>query len=899
MYNQLTLPAKDRQISIIRSQLENVRRTVLQVQEIEIELSSKLDYIASGKTLPYEEFKQQRRIVGSNETNNNNQDDDEEEIEINTSDSKNSMVTNENLLDREIRLFISSPFVDMQNERNILVKLVVPQIRKICVERDIIFNFVDLRWGITDAQTAQSTMILMCLRELKRSNLFVGCLGERYGYSISPDKALSSMDEKERQEAFQRALKFASKEFPWINQYSDRSLTEIEMQEILRDETKLKSSWFFLRDPYYIEELPEAERNNYKSENEINAQKLETLKETIENSEYSCFSYKRPDHFGDLIVEEIREYINKKYPEDRIITEIEREKFRHQVYARTLTSVYLPNEEKLIEIDRFVNDSSIEKPLIISGLQGIGKSALLANWAQRHQTHHPEDIIVSHWVTCSPKATDHVQMIYRIMFEILEKIQHYDRSIIDSLSDIKYLSPEKDRLKILDEFPVWMERLFTKKIKNRFILIIDGLDNIEDVDNALDFTWFPRSFPPGVRIITSATDNIDNIHKNLTLKLLRKRNCPEIQLDLLNQGQRKSFIVQYLQNIHGKKLSDIQELKIAESSQSGNPRFLQTMLDEICIAATHDNLDNEINKTLQAKNTSQLYEIVLSRIDSDYDIKRKGFIKSIFCLICVSHKGLHSNDELSLLMLRSNKDGQSMVSEEEFSTLYLLIGNLISTAGGLLTFANEDISTAVENLYLKDISIRKNYHKQLADLFTEIMQDNLTTNRVLSELPWHLEKSEQYEKLRDFLCDIRIVDQMCSSPSYKFQLEQYWRALETMGFNVEVEYVKMLHQAQFPPTIVRADLLFKVAHFFSDMSKFESAEKMFLLARTHYENSSSTLNLAKVDYSLGNLFSLRRKHNQAIVCLKRSLGCYEQEGNYFIFIFIKIELIILYKITKM
>lgn len=723
----------------------------------------------------------------------------------------------------------------------------------------------------------------MCLRELQRSNLFVGCLGERYGYALAPDKALSSVEEKERQEAFQRALKIAAKEFSWINKYLDRSITEIEMQDILKDESKSESSWFFLRDPYYIEELPEEEKINYKSESDTNAQKLDSLKETIENSQFSCLTYKRPDHFGDLIVDELKVYIDKKYPEDRIMTFFEREQFRHQVYARSLTAVYLPNEELFIEVDKFVMDSKIEKPLIVSGSTGIGKSALLANWAKRHQNHHPEDIIVCHWVTCSPTATDHVQMIHRIMCEILENIQHYDPSILESLSDIKYLSSEKDREKILDEFSVWIERLFSnKKITNRFILIIDGLDNIEDRDNALDFTWFPRSFPPGIRVITSATDN--EVHRNLTLKLLRKRKCPEIQLELLNQGQIKSFIIQYLQNKHGKKLNELQELKIAESKQSGNPRFLQTMLDEICITATHDNLDTVIQKTLSAKNSSQLYEMVLSRIDLDYDPKRKGFLKAIFCLIAVSHKGLHSGNELALLMLRSNKEGQAMVSEEEFSTLYLLIGSLISTAGGLLTFANEDIASAVDSLFLKDISVSKKYHTQLADLFSEIMHDNITNDRVLSELPWHLEKSEQYDKLREFLCDIRVVDQMCSS-SYKFQLEQYWRTLETMGSNVEVEYVKMLHQAQFPPTIVRADLLFKIAHFFLDMTKFDSAEKMFLLARTHYENSSSTLNLAKVDYSLGNLFSLRRKHQQAIVCLKRSLQCYEQEGLFLFFSF--------------
>lgn len=48
--------------------------------------------------------------------------------------------------DREIRLFISSPFRDMQDERDLIVKRVIPKIRRMCFERDINFSYVDLRW---------------------------------------------------------------------------------------------------------------------------------------------------------------------------------------------------------------------------------------------------------------------------------------------------------------------------------------------------------------------------------------------------------------------------------------------------------------------------------------------------------------------------------------------------------------------------------------------------------------------------------------------------------------------------------------------------------------------------------------------------------------------------------
>jgi hypothetical protein len=50
---------------------------------------------------------------------------------------------------REIRIFLSSPFRDMQLERDWFVKWVAPKLKKLCAERSVALTFVDLRWGVT------------------------------------------------------------------------------------------------------------------------------------------------------------------------------------------------------------------------------------------------------------------------------------------------------------------------------------------------------------------------------------------------------------------------------------------------------------------------------------------------------------------------------------------------------------------------------------------------------------------------------------------------------------------------------------------------------------------------------------------------------------------------------
>ena len=99
--------------------------------------------------------------------------------------------------DRQIRVFISSTFRDMQEERDILVKKIFPQLRKLCEDRAVTWTEVDLRWGITDEQKAEGKVLPLCLEEIHRCRpYFIGLLGERYG--SLPSEIPSDLIERQR-----------------------------------------------------------------------------------------------------------------------------------------------------------------------------------------------------------------------------------------------------------------------------------------------------------------------------------------------------------------------------------------------------------------------------------------------------------------------------------------------------------------------------------------------------------------------------------------------------------------------------------------------------------------------------------------------------------------------------
>jgi hypothetical protein len=92
---------------------------------------------------------------------------------------------------RQIRVFISSTFRDMQTERDYLVAKVFPALRRYCAERDVSLFELDLRWGISEEESKQGKVVDICLKEIQNTTpFFIGLPGERYGQ----ERAVGELD---------------------------------------------------------------------------------------------------------------------------------------------------------------------------------------------------------------------------------------------------------------------------------------------------------------------------------------------------------------------------------------------------------------------------------------------------------------------------------------------------------------------------------------------------------------------------------------------------------------------------------------------------------------------------------------------------------------------------------
>jgi signal recognition particle GTPase len=92
---------------------------------------------------------------------------------------------------RTFRIFVSSTFSDLKEERNALQTYVFPRLREFCERHQARFQAIDLRWGVSDEAGLDQRTIPICLTEIERCQRppppnFIVLLGDRYGWRPLP-----------------------------------------------------------------------------------------------------------------------------------------------------------------------------------------------------------------------------------------------------------------------------------------------------------------------------------------------------------------------------------------------------------------------------------------------------------------------------------------------------------------------------------------------------------------------------------------------------------------------------------------------------------------------------------------------------------------------------------------
>ena len=780
------------------------------------------------------------------------------------------------LENRVIRVFVSSTFRDMQAERDELVLKIFPQLRRLCEERGVTWGEIDLRWGITEEQSQRGEVLPICLEEIKRCRpYFIGLLGERYGWI--PDAISDDVLEHE----------------PWIREHADganqKSVTELEiLHGVLNNPEMADHAFFYFRDPAFLKKLSvDQKKEDFVSEDDQSHQKLSRLKEDIRQKyREGKLKYEPRENYpdakslGERVLADFTALIDALYPQGQEPSPLQRERMDHDAFARSRAGVYIGRQEYFDRLDAHV--ASDAAPLVVLGESGSGKSALLANWfldrfkSSTNDSQSSTPFALLHFIGASPDSANAIGLLRRIMLELKERF--------DLPDDIPAQAE-----KIREEFPNWLTNVSTR---GQIVLVLDALNQLEDVDAAPDLGWLPRVFPKNCRVIvstlprpTEAVEHVSNVLDSIgnrhvgnvphirSLTAIEQRgwlkSTPPLFVHPLDEPERRRLIHDFLKQ-YTRDLGSARTDLVARAPQTTNPLYLRVLLNELRVFGRHEQLGDEINRYLEAKDSRELYGKVIARWEKTYS-EGINLVRDTLSLIWAARRGLSESELLEAL----GQPGRPL-PRAIWSPLFLAMSDALVTRSGLLTFAHDFLRTATHDVYVPDESQQQASHRQLARYF---QRQTTWSNRKLDELPWQLAAFAEWQALHDTLteqeCFIRLAQRN------QYELLGYWLQLKPQ-FDLAASYTAAFTRWSQDEldTKESAGVANYLGVFLYAAACHAAAEPLMRRAMATWEQSLGADN-PRVATALNNLAQLLQTTNrleEAELLMRRALRINEQSA---------------------
>ena len=627
---------------------------------------------------------------------------------------------------RQVRVFVSSTFHDMQAERDALVKRVFPELRRRCRGLQVEFVGVDLRWGITEEQAARGEVLPVCFAEIEKCRpYFVGLLGDRYGSSLP------------------RIPEAIVERHPWLERFRQRSATELEIRHAV-----LEGGRPAVRAMFYFRRSGKAEHGGKAKIEAADAggnpeRLLEGLKEDIRRGGFPVREdYADVGTLENWLLEDLWRAIREDFPEAPALSPLEQQRREQVAFAGSRTRNYAARDGDFEHLNRAGRGA--DPCLMVTGEAGIGKSALLANWMERFRKEHPEVPVVAHFTGASQEAGEPVAMLRRLTEEL--------SALAGAAAE-----PPAQWHSLASAFG---GQLAAAAAKGPFVLLLDGLDQLAEDHNAPDLGWLPRFLPENVRLVVSALEG-------RALAAWTERGWPVMTLDPLDTDQRRRLIAGYLAR-HGRSLGAAMVDEIVGDERSANPLYLTVLMEELMVFGYHKLLGKRVGYYLRARNTVEMYDLMLERIEGDCDGARPGLTREALSLLWAARRGLGEEEIRECLGSR-----ESPLQMAYWSPLFLALGEAMIARQGRLDFFHKDLRQAVERRYLADAEARNAAHLRLARYF----ENDEDASRRLDEWPHQLFRGGDFGALLACVTTPDVFESL-GSDARIYELDSYWTELE-------------------------------------------------------------------------------------------------------------------------
>ena len=681
---------------------------------------------------------------------------------------------------RTVRVFISSTFRDMHGERDLLTRFVFPELRARAHSRCIQIYEADLRWGVTEEDARSARALEICLGEISRSHYFIGMLGQRYGW-VQGKYTVPDLEE-----------------YDWIREYpTDRSITELEMYHgaLADPEKAMKKAFFFFRDKAFLSEVPEEHVGSFASSSYEDECKIEALKSRIRESGLEVYD-KYParwfgvaegkpmagglEDFGYRVLNVLWNRIQKDFPLDDPNRDAMVEANNlHMATMESFSETFVGRRELLQEA-MAVLQSNKHRVVVGCGKPGSGKSAFMAALSQLYiesLTVKMNNLVIPHFIGAAPNSGNIAAILTRLCHDMKRRFS------------VK-LDVPSDYADLVLEWPEFLSASAANIGSNtQLIILIDGLDLLENKHGALAMEWLPSEadIPSNVVIMLSCREG-QMAHSVLT----KRQPVPhQITIGALNMFDKAEMVRRSLSK-HRKTLDESpfgNQMKLLLSKkEANNPLYLYLACEELRMFGVFEEVTTRIRN--MSPTIAGLLQEILIRLEGEHGTE---LVMAAMSFIAIARDGLQEG-ELSVLLAiyQATPQVESLTPGTKYklppatiARLFRSIQNYLQQSNqeksDLLTFSHQDVQKAVHSKYMKGINseLERQLHKLLVVYFkTEADPKNDGSYngknpRAFAELPYHMYMGGMWKELEELLTNINYVVNKCHAGLAHRLIEDY------------------------------------------------------------------------------------------------------------------------------
>lgn len=679
---------------------------------------------------------------------------------------------------RTVRVFISSTFRDMHGERDLLTRFVFPELRARAHSRQIHIYEVDLRWGVTEQDARSHKTLEVCLDEISRSQYFIGLLGERYGW-VQDEYAIPD-----------------SPKYDWLKEFpTRRSITEVEMYHAaLCDEGKaVNKAFFFFRDPSFMDHMPSEFKEDFENESEEAQEKIDALKSDIRYSglevydNYPCrwlgVVQDKPmvgglESFGQRVLYNLWNAIQRDYPEDDELQDpIAEAAAQHSAFEEDRADKFIGRCALIGKTIAAIEDPN-NQLVLVTGKPGSGKSAFMAAVAQEYAAFHtdiPLNLVLPHFIGAAPGSSNIAQLLTRLCHEMKRRFGVVSREIPEDYTDLA-----REWQDFLED-----SAANVRNINSKLVILIDGIDLLEDKHNGRSLDWIPEQIPKRVVLLVSGVEG------GLGVNILRKRAQPPVEITIgpLDMFDKAEMVRKKLSR-HRKKLDESpfnNQLKILlTKKEAANPLYLHLACEELRVLGVFEGITAYLKK--MPTTIAQLLQEILQRLEIEHT---RTILSTALMFLTLVRNGLleHELSGLLVLALRDvtpESEGVAltpMAMSKLLRSLQTFLQPTGQETAGLLTLAHKDIEKAVQLRYVPQGAASGKEHHRMHMLLAEFFRAEAdpqcdgtfkgNSARAFMELPYHLTKAGAWGELETVVCSINFVIAKCKLGLAQELLEDY------------------------------------------------------------------------------------------------------------------------------